>query len=89
MDADEKKAREYEFEHFKQAAFYGSDRFVKNDIHLDQKNVDYIIAKAEEQRKAGMVQDHTRTASSPQKNVSVFHSQSAETTKPEHDEPLL
>lgn len=81
MDADEKKAREYEFEHFKQAAFYGNDHIVKNDIHLDQKNVDYIIAKAEEQRKAGMEQAHVRTASSPQ--------QKAAAPEAEHEEPLL
>lgn len=50
MDSDEREARYAEFEHFRAAAFYGDDRFEVQDVHLDERNVDYIISKAEARR---------------------------------------
>ena len=65
MDSEEQEARAAEFEHFKQAAFYGDGRFIVQDVHLDEKNVDYIIAQAEAKRSnyymepAPRTQEHT------------------------------
>jgi len=87
MDADERKAREYEFEHFKQAAFYSKDHFDASEIHLDQKNVDYIIAKAEEQRKAGLEQERTRTSAFSRQTDTA--PKAASPSESEHEEPLL
>ncbi len=51
-DEEEREARKYEFEHFKQAAYYSQDHHKAYDIDMYEKNVDYIIAKAEEKQKA-------------------------------------
>ena len=51
-DEEEREARKYEFEHFKQAAYYSQDHHTSYDIDMEEKNVDYLIAKAEEKQKA-------------------------------------
>ena len=50
-DEDERDARVHEFDHFKQAAYYSEYHHVTYDVDLQEKNVDYIIAKAEEKRR--------------------------------------
>lgn len=49
-DDDEIEAREYQFEHFKNAAFY-SDRNFETHNHNVDKNIDVIIERAEQQRR--------------------------------------
>lgn len=51
MDAEEREAREYEFEHFKQAALYSQQNHTSYDVSMKEKSVDYIIARAEAQRR--------------------------------------
>jgi len=63
MDKEEQVAREQEFEHFKKAAFYTKDHFTVQDIHMDEKNVDFIIQKAEEKRKAQTGADYEQEQS--------------------------
>jgi len=89
MDADERKAREYEFEHFKQAAFYGKDRIESRELQLDQKSVDYIIAKAEEKRREGLEQAQERTGAHTHSRHSTNHTPAQDQSQAEHDEPLL
>lgn len=60
MDDEEREAREVEFEHFKKAAYYAQDNYAMQDVHLDEKNVDFIIMKAEEKRKAQSGPDRSR-----------------------------
>lgn len=50
-DEEEREARPFEFEHFKQAAFYSQQNHTAYDVDMEEKNVDYIIAKAEEKRR--------------------------------------
>ena len=50
-DEEELDARQYEFEHFKQAAYYSQDHHTEMDVDMDEKNLDYIIARAEQKRK--------------------------------------
>ena len=50
-DEDERDARAYAFEHFKDAAFYSKEHHETYDVDMQEKSVDYIIAKAEEQRR--------------------------------------
>lgn len=50
-DEDERDARVHEFEHFKQAAYYSHDRHTTYDLDMQEKNLDYIITKAEEKRR--------------------------------------
>ena len=52
MDTDEREARAREFEHFVKANFYGQDRYEMEDVKLDTKSVDFIIAQAEKKRDA-------------------------------------
>lgn len=52
MDTDEREARAREFEHFVKSNFYGQDHYEMEDIKLDTKSVDYIIAQAEKKRDA-------------------------------------
>ena len=60
-DQDERDARVYEFEHFKQAAFYSHDHHTAYDVDMNEKSLDYIIAKAEEkQRQLGQDQEPVR-----------------------------
>jgi len=60
-DEDEREARQYEFEHFKQAAFYSQDHHASYRVDMKEKNIDYIIARAEEKRKqqAGQPRQHS------------------------------
>lgn len=60
-DQDELEARAFEFEHFKQAAYYSHDHHTTHEVDMDEKNVDYIIAKAEEKRKAMQGQEPARS----------------------------
>lgn len=53
MDIEEREARKYEFEHFKKAAWYTKDHYTTDEIKVDQKNIDFIIAKAEAKKRAG------------------------------------
>ena len=64
MDDEEREARAVSFEHFRDAAFYGEGRYTVQDIHLDEKNVDYIIAKAEAKQK-GFNQSTPQRAHTP------------------------
>lgn len=50
-DEDERDARAYEFEHFKQAAYYSKDHHTSYDVDMQEKNLDFMIAKAEEKRR--------------------------------------
>lgn len=52
MDTEEREAREREFAHLVKANFYGEDHYEVEDIKMDTKSVDFIIAKAEEKRNA-------------------------------------
>ena len=52
LDTDERELRANEFEHFKDAASYSVNHHNHLDIDMKEKNLDYIIAKAEEKRKA-------------------------------------
>lgn len=52
MDTEERTARSHEFDHFKEAAFYSKKRLKRDTVQLDQRSVDYIIAKAEERKGA-------------------------------------
>lgn len=52
MDTDEREARAREFEHFVKANFYGQDHYEMEDVKLDTKSVDFIIAQAEKKRDA-------------------------------------
>ena len=75
-DQDEREAREYEFEHFKQAAYYSQNRHSAHDVNMEEKSVDFIIAKAEEKRRKmtapeGRDQPRITTpVNTPQKNES-------------------
>lgn len=51
FDQDERDAREYEFEHFKEASFYSQNHFEADEIELDRKSLDYVLAKAEARRR--------------------------------------
>lgn len=53
MDTEEREAREYEFERFKKAAWYVKDKYTTDEVKVDQKSIDFIIAKAEAKRRAG------------------------------------
>lgn len=59
-DQEEAQAREREFEHFKKAAFYSEDNFEDYDVDMQEKSVDYIIAKAEEKRRQQVAEPDTR-----------------------------
>lgn len=61
MDEEEREARAYEFDHFKDAAFYSKNRFIEDDINLDEKNLDLIIQKAEAKRKSYESREPERT----------------------------
>lgn len=50
MDQEEREAREREFEHFKKAAYYSSEHHTFEDIEMDERSLDFVIAKAEERR---------------------------------------
>ena len=50
LDSEEREARSYEFNHFKEAAYYSRKHLKRDTIHLDQRSVDYIIARAEERK---------------------------------------
>lgn len=50
-DLDAAEARKDEFEHFKQAAYYSQNNYQVQDIKLDTRSIDYIIAKAAQKRK--------------------------------------
>ena len=52
QDDEEREAREYEFEHFRSAAYYSKNHLTEHSIEMDQKNVDYIIAQADAKRKS-------------------------------------
>lgn len=52
MDTEEREARAREFEHFVKANFYGQERYEMEDIKLDTKSVDFLIAQAEKKRDA-------------------------------------
>lgn len=52
MDTDEREARAREFDHFVKSNFYGQDHYEMEDIKLDTKSVDFIIAQAEQKRNA-------------------------------------
>lgn len=52
MDTDEREARAREFDHFVKSNFYGEDHYEMEDIKLDTKSVDFIIAQAEKKRDA-------------------------------------
>lgn len=58
-DEDERDARAFEFEHFKQAAYYSHDRHDIQVVDMEEKDLDYIIAKAEQKRRA-MERDASR-----------------------------
>lgn len=60
LDDEEREARELEFEHFKKAAFYAQDRFDMLDLHMDEKNLDFVIQKADEKRKSRSGAERTR-----------------------------
>lgn len=51
MDEDEKDLRESAFEHFKKAAYYSKEHHTHLDIDMEEKNLDYLIEKAEEKRR--------------------------------------
>lgn len=61
MDTDEREAREREFAHFLKADAYGTDRYEVEDIHMDQKSVDFLIAQAEMKRDAQAGIKHEQT----------------------------
>jgi len=52
QDDEEREAREYEFEHFRSAAYYTTDHLTEHSIEMDQKSVDYLIAQADAKRKS-------------------------------------
>ena len=72
MDEEERDAREREFEHFKSAAFYAKDHYLEQEIHLDEKNIDYIIAQAEEKRKRYLEAGAKYQSSKEQENEPLF-----------------
>ena len=67
MDTDEREARAREFEHFVKSNFYGQDHYEMEDIKLDTKSVDFIIAQAEKKRDAQAGPAPEKTAQ-PQKH---------------------
>lgn len=71
MDEEEKEARTYEFEHFKDAAFYAQGRFNVQDIHLDEKNVDFVIEKAKQKQKQQSGPEYSRDTKEPEKDTGV------------------
>ncbi len=63
-DTDEREARKSEFERFKKAAWFTKDNYVTDEVKVDQKSIDFIIAKAEAKRRAGgepVREGHTKT----------------------------
>lgn len=64
MDTEEREAREREFEHFKEAAYYSINHHDVQDIALDERSVDFAIAKAEEKR-AGYTQGEPQRSHAP------------------------
>lgn len=51
-DEDQRRSREYQFDHFKDAAFYSKRNFETQDYKDLENNLDVIIAKAEQKRRA-------------------------------------
>lgn len=51
MDEEEREARAFEFDHFKDAAFYSENHHTSYEVDMKEKNVDYIIARAEQKRR--------------------------------------
>lgn len=51
MDEDERDARDFEFEHFKEAAYYSQNHHTTYEVDMKEKNLDFLIAKAEEKRR--------------------------------------
>ena len=49
-DEEQRKSREYQFEHFKDAAFYSKRNFETKD-HIVDKNLDVVIELAEQKRR--------------------------------------
>lgn len=49
-DQEEQEARERSFEHFKEAAYYPEGHHNTYDVNMKEKNLDYIIRKAEIER---------------------------------------
>lgn len=76
-DEEERDARQYEFEHFKQAAYYSQDHHTAMDVDMDEKNLDYIIARAEQKRKEQEGQQPQRSG--------IDYSWSHGTQKPENE----
>lgn len=52
MDDDNEKIWGDDFQHFKESALYTNTKHVHADIDMEEKNLDYLIAKAEEKKKA-------------------------------------
>ena len=46
-DDEEREAREFEFDHYKQAHAYGKQKFAFEQIDRDGRNLDFIISQAE------------------------------------------
>lgn len=51
-DEDQRRSREYQFEHFKDAAFYSKRNFETEDYKALDNDIDVIIANAEQKRRA-------------------------------------
>ena len=51
-DEDQRRNREYQFEHFKDAAFYSKRNFETEDYKALDNDIDVIIANAEQKRRA-------------------------------------
>lgn len=72
MDEDERDARAAEFEHFRDAAYYSDGRHHVQNVHMDERNVDFIIAKAEEKRKAYVENVHRQQQEEKGQQEPVF-----------------
>ena len=51
-DTDEREELRDEFERFKNAAWYAKEHYRTDEIKVDQRNLDFIIAKAEAKKRA-------------------------------------
>lgn len=51
-DEAERDKAEADFDHIKQTADYPKHRFTMEDLDMDQKNLDFILVRAEEKRRA-------------------------------------
>lgn len=69
-DQEEFEARERDFEHYRQAMSYSTKTHREYSIDMKEKNVDYMIAKAEEKRKTmyGLDREPSRTGSRENQN---------------------